>query len=144
MKRRRLLIVVIGIGLLILITSIGTSLEALLPQKPSAAVQIAQAGPYQITLNVSPNPPDTSKPAMLSFQIVQTSTQQLVSGAHVTLAISMLTMDMGTEALTAQAKSPGIYEAQAQFPMSGSWEIHIAISKTGIKTASASFDVTSR
>jgi YtkA-like len=143
MKRRRLLIVVLGIGLLILVTTIGTSLESFLPHPPTSAVQIAKADPYQITLNITPNPPGTAKPATLSFQIVQTSTQQLVSKAHVALAISMLTMDMGTEALSAQEKSPGIYEAQAQFPMSGTWEVHISISKAGAKTVSASFDVAS-
>ena len=91
--------------------------EFFFPSKPTAAVQIVHAGPYEITLNVNPNPPRATQPATLSLQIAQTDTHQLVSGAHVALSISMLTMDMGTEALTAQAKSPGIYEAQAQFPM---------------------------
>lgn len=144
MKRRKLLILVLGIGLLVLVTTIATSLDSFFPSKPTAAVQIVHAGPYEITLNVNPNPPGATQPATLSLQIAQTDTHQLVSGAHVALSISMLTMDMGTEALTAQAKSPGIYEAQAQFPMGGTWEVHFSISKTGYKTASASFDVTSK
>jgi hypothetical protein len=144
MKRRQLLILVLGIGLLLLVTTIATSLDSFIPHQPTAAVQIAHAGPYEITLNVNPNPPGANQPATLSFQIVQTNTHQLVSGAHVALAISMLTMDMGTEALTAQAKSPGIYEAQTQFPMGGTWEVHLNISKTGSKTASTSFDITSK
>jgi hypothetical protein len=142
MKRRRLLIIIIGIGLLVLLTSLATSLDTFFPPKPTAAVQIANVSPYQITLSVAPNPPNTEKPATLSFQIVQTATQQLVSGVHVQLAISMPSMGMGTEALTTQVKSPGIYQAQAQFPMSGTWEIHISILKAGAKTVSTSFDVT--
>ena len=138
------MILALGIGLLLLVTTIATSLNSIFPSKPTAAVQIAHAGPYEITLNVNPNPPGATQPATLSLQIVQSDTHQLVSGAHVALSISMLTMDMGTEAITAHAKSPGIYEAQAQFPMGGTWEVHLTISKAGYTTASTSFDVTSK
>jgi hypothetical protein len=69
MKRRRLLIIIIGIRLLVLLTSLATSLDTFFPPKPTAAVQIANVSPYQITLSVAPNPPNTAKPATLSFQI---------------------------------------------------------------------------
>ncbi|GCE05061.1 FixH family protein [Dictyobacter aurantiacus] len=142
MKRRQLLIVVLGLGFLIVITTIGTSLESLLPHHPTAPVQVAQAGPYEVTLRVDPNPPPTSQPAHLSLQIVKKAAGQLVSNAHVTLSSSMTTMDMGTEAITAQQQSPGIYQAQAHLGMSGTWEVRVHISSPGAPDASTTFDIT--
>ncbi|GCE19032.1 FixH family protein [Dictyobacter kobayashii] len=144
MKRRQLLIVVLGISLLILITFVGTSLESLIPHRPTAPVQVSQAGPYEVTLQVDPNPPPTSQPANLSFQIVKKETGQLLSNAQVTLSSSMLTMDMGTEEIVARAQSPGLYRAQAHFSMSGSWEIRIRISAPGTQPASTTFDITAQ
>ncbi|GER88035.1 hypothetical protein KDW_21970 [Dictyobacter vulcani] len=144
MKRRKLLIVVLGIGFLILITFLGTSLESLIPHPPTAAVQVEQAGPYQVTLQVSPNPPSVTNPANLSLQVVKKASGQLVSNARVTLSSAMQTMDMGTEELVAQPQSPGNYHAQAHFSMSGPWQLRVQISETGTPAASTTFDVTAR
>lgn len=142
MKRRRLLILALGLGFLIAITTIGTSLESLIPRHPTAPVQVSQAGPYEVTLQVDPNPPQPAQPAHLSFQIVKKATSQLVSDAHVTLSSSMTTMDMGTEEITARPRSPGIYQAQAHLSMSGSWEIRVRVSVPGTPDASTTFDIT--
>lgn len=142
MKRRRLLIVALGLGFLLVITAIGTSLESLIPRHPTAPVQVSQAGPYEVTLQVDPNPPPIAQPAHLSFQIVKKATGQLVSNAQVTLSSSMLTMDMGTEEIVAHPQSPGIYQAQAHFSMSGSWEVRIRIVAPGAPATSTTFDIT--
>jgi YtkA-like len=142
--RRNLLIVALGITFLIAMTVIGTLLDTIVPRRPSAPVQTAQAGPYQITLQVSPNPPPADQPANVSLQIVQSESQQLVTDAHVTLEDSMETMDMGTDHLTAQMQSPGIYQAQIHLLMSGPWAIHVSITQPGQPTQSTTFEVTAQ
>jgi len=45
--KRNLLIIVLGFGFLIFMAWLGGVLSAIEPRQPSAAVQTAQAGPYQ-------------------------------------------------------------------------------------------------
>ncbi|GCF07217.1 FixH family protein [Dictyobacter arantiisoli] len=142
MKRRQLLILMLGIALLILFTVLATSLDSLFPPPTSATVQVAQAGPYQISFSVNPNPPHVAQVAALTVHIINKETQQSIDNAHVTLAISMLTMDMGTDTVTAQSQASGMYRGTYQFSMSGSWAVHIAIAMPGQPVQSTSFDVT--
>ena len=142
--RRNLLIVALGITFLIVMTVIGTLLDTIVPRRPSAPVQTAQAGPYQVTLQVSPNPPPSNQAANVSLQIVQSKSQQLVTNAHVTLENSMETMDMGTDHLVAQMQSPGIYQAQIHLPMSGAWSIRVNITQPGQAPQSTTFEVTAQ
>lgn len=145
-KKRQLLIVAFGISFLILITLVGTSLEALIPHRPTAPIQVAQAGPYQVTLQVNPNPPLITGPANISLQIVHKDTQQLVSNAHITVLNAMITMDMGTETTTAQpqANIPGTYQTQVHFATSGAWQVRINILVPGQPNASTTFDITAQ
>ncbi len=56
MIRRKLLILFLGLGPLIGITFIGTSLKSIIAfLHPTNSIQQAQAGPYQVTLQVNPN-----------------------------------------------------------------------------------------
>ncbi|GCE26711.1 hypothetical protein KDA_21950 [Dictyobacter alpinus] len=135
---------ILGIGFLIVVTFLGTSLEALIPRKPTAPVQVAQAGPYQVTLQVSPNPPSINQPANLSLQIVKKASGQLVSNARVILASSMQSMDMGTEEIVARSQSPGLYQAQAHLSMGGSWQLHVQITVPGSPAATTNFDITTQ
>src|SRR5882762_10475745 len=74
MRQRQLLIFVLGFGSLIAITLIGTSIESIVAfLHPTNPIQKAQAGPYQVTLQVTPNPPATTRPADLTLQIVQSA-----------------------------------------------------------------------
>jgi len=113
-------------------------------KRPSASIQTAQAGPYQVTLQVDPNPPPTTRPATLSLQIVRQDTKQLVNHARITLASSMETMDMGTDYATVQQQSDGSYQAQVQFSMSGPWQLHVAIAAPGGGVESVEFEVTAQ
>jgi hypothetical protein len=138
------LIITLGITFLVVITAIGTLLDTIVPHRPSTPIQTAQAGPYQITLRVSPNPPSIDQPANITLQIVRNASQQLVTNAHVTLDNSMETMDMGSDHLTAQMQSPGIYQTQVHLPMSGPWSIQVNITQPGQPTTSATFEVTAQ
>jgi hypothetical protein len=139
--RRKLLILCLGILFLILLSWLGTSLTELLPARPSAQVQIANAGPYQITFRVDPNPPSPAKPATLTLQIVHSSTQQLVTNARVSVESNMETMDMGTDIANAHSQSDGTYHVSVQFAMDGSWQVRVFVAVPGVKIESATFEV---
>lgn len=143
--RRRLLIVALGITFLIVMTAIGTMLDTIVPRRATAPVQTAQAGPYQVTLQISPNPPPINQPASISLQIVQSKSQQLITNADVTLDNTMETMEeMGTDHLTARPQSPGIYQAQVHLTMSGAWAVRVNITQPGQPTASTTFEITAQ
>jgi hypothetical protein len=143
--KRKLLILLLGIGCLIIITWVATVVpDTVTLKRPSASIQTAQSGPYQVTLQVDPNPPQITSLATLSLQIVRRDTKQLVNNARVTLASSMETMDMGTDVTTAQQQSTGSYQAQVQFTMSGPWQLHVSIVAPGASLQSVNFEVTAQ
>ena len=139
--RRKLLIVFVGILFLILISWLGTTLTEILPARPSAQVQTAQAGSYHVTMRVDPNPPPIGTAATLTFQIVHSSTQQLVTNAHITVESSMEEMDMGTDVANAQSQTNGMYLVPVQFDMNGTWRIRVVVAVSGVKIESATFEV---
>jgi len=140
MRRRQLLILVLGFGSLIAITLIGTSIESIVAFfHPTNSIQKAQAGPYQITLQVTPNPPSITRPAHLTLQIVHSATQQLLTNAHVSVKSNMEAMDMGTDRVDASQQSDGTYLVRLQFTMSGIWQVRVVIAIPGKKTESAVF-----
>jgi YtkA-like len=139
--RRKLLILFLGILFLILLSWLGTSLTEILPARPSAQVQTAHAGPYQITITVDPNPPSPAKPATLTLQIVHSSTQQLVTNARVSVETTMETMDMGTDVVNAQSQSNGTYHVPIQLAMDGPWQVRVLVAVPGAQTESATFEV---
>src|SRR5262245_31272348 len=100
--KRNLLVLASGIGFLIITTWLATTITEVIPHRPTPQLQTVRAGPYQITLRVAPNPPLIDRPAVLSLQIVQRDTRQLVANAHVTLESNMEAMDMGTTHVEAQ------------------------------------------
>jgi hypothetical protein len=140
MRRRQLLILFLGFGSLIAITFMGTSIESIVAfLHPTNAIQKAQAGPYQVTLQLTPNPPATTRPANLALQIVRSGTQQLLANAHVSVESDMDSMDMGTDRVHANQQSAGTYVARVQFTMSGFWQVKVVIAIPGKKTESAIF-----
>ena len=142
--RRNLLVVVLGITLLILITWLGTIITNIVPHRATAQVQTAQAGPYQITMQVNPNPPLITQPATLSLQVLVKSSQQSVTRAHVTLESDMVAMGMGIDQVEARSQGNGTYLASAQFSMSGLWRIRVIVAVPGTNSASTTFDVTAQ
>jgi len=142
--RRNLLVVVLGITFLILITWLGTIITTIVPQRVTAQVQTAQAGPYQITMQVNPNPPLITQPATLFLQVLANSSQQPVKNAHVTLESDMEAMDMGIDQVDARSQGNGTYLASVQFSMSGLWRIRVIVSLPGTNPASAAFEVTAQ
>ncbi len=142
--RRNLLVVVLGITFLILITWLGTIITTIVPSRVTAKVQTAQAGPYQISLQVDPNPPLITQPATLSLQVLVKSSQQPVTHAHVTLESDMVAMGMGIDQVDARSQGNGTYLASVQFSMSGLWRIGVIVAVPGTSSARATFEVTAQ
>src|SRR5260221_10269408 len=129
--KRRLLAIALGITFLILMTWIGTIITSVVPQRVTAQIQTAQAGPYQVTLQVNPNPPPITQPATLSIQILEHDSKRPVSTAKVTLERNMVTMEMGTGQAEANSQHDGTYLTSVQFSISGPWPVQGAISLPG-------------
>lgn len=142
--KRNLLVIALGITFLILITWLGTLVTTIVPHRTTAQVQTAQAGPYQITLQVTPNPPPIAQPATLSIQVLSRASQQPVTNAHVTLQSNMETMDMGTDEADARSQGDGTYLASVQFSMSGPWQVRVLVAVSGAQPASAVFEVSTQ
>ena len=143
--KRRLLAIALGITFLILMTWIGTIITSVVPHRVTAQIQTAQAGPYQVTLQVNPNPPPITQPATLSIQILEHNSKRPVSSAKVTLESNMVTMDMGTGQVAAKSQHDGTYLASVQFSMSGPWQVQVVISMPGeSQTFNATFDVSAQ
>ena len=142
--RRSLLIVAVGITFLILVTWLGTLITSIIPHRTTAQQQIVQTGPYQVTLEINPNPPLITQPAILSIQVLSNTTQQPITNAHITLQSEMVEMDMSTGKADAHPQSGGTYLANLQFSMSGLWRIHVNISTPGTRPATADFEVTAQ
>ena len=142
--RRGLLAIALGISFLILMTWLGTIITSIIPQKATAQVQTADAGPYTITLQVNPNPPLITQSATLSLQVVMRSSQQAVSNAHVAIESDMESMDMGTAHIDAKSKGNGMYVADVQFTMSGLWQVQVVVTMPGSQPVTATFEVTAQ
>lgn len=140
-RRRNVLVILLGLGALFFVTIVGSNLDSILPQHPTATNQMVQSGPYQITLSVSPNPPHITAPANLKIQIVKTATRQLVTNAVVVLEDNMETMDMGTNRAQAKRQDDGTYLAQLQFTMSGPWKVNVSINAPDVQTMNVGFEV---
>ena len=125
--KRGLLAIGLGIVFLILITWIGTLLTSIIPRHPTAQLQTAQAGPYQVSLQVNPNPPLITQAATLSIQVLSNASKQPVTNAHVSLESNMEAMDMGIDQVAAQSQGNGTYVAKVQFSMSGPWKVQVVV-----------------
>src|SRR6266581_9093089 len=125
--KRNLVVIVVGITFLILMTWIGTTVTEILPHRATAQTQTARTTSYQLTLRADPNPPLVTRPATLTLQVAKSGTQQAVTDALVSFESTMEAMDMGTDRVNAQSKGNGLYLAQTQFSMNGSWRVKALI-----------------
>jgi hypothetical protein len=141
--RRKLLVLALGISFLIGVSWVGGILSNAAPHTPTAHVQTTWVGPYQVTIQVDPNPPLLTQPATISVQIANAS-QQAVTDARVYLDSTMETMDMGTARDEAHAQGNGVYRGSVQFSMSGPWRLQVLIERGGQKAVEAAFEVTAQ
>lgn len=143
-RRRSLLIVAGGITFLILMTAAATIVDAIVPRHPTPAIQTVLAGPYEVTLQVTPNPPRITQPATLAIQVLHKDTQQPITNAHIVFASTMESMGMENDQAEAHWQPDGFYIAQAQFSMSGPWQIHLIVNVPGAQPQNATIEVTAQ
>ena len=147
--RRGLLTIALGIAFLILVTWLGTVVTNIVPHNPTAPVQEKQAGPYSVTLQITPNPPPITQPATLSLQVRLSSSQQPATNLRIALQSNMETMDMGIDSEQAHPQGNGLYLASIQFPMSGLWQVQVTIISSasplqGTQLATTTFEITAQ
>lgn len=142
--RRPLLIVILGVGLLVLVTALGTFVTNYMPAMSTPRVQSSQTGPYTVTLRVDPNPPPTDRPATFSVQIVRSASRDPLDGANVVLEGALEDMGLSTSSIPARPSGAGTYVARVPFSMGGSWQIQVSIALPGQSTLNAVFTVTAR
>lgn len=140
--RRHMLVILAGLIFLLVITLLILSIPPFLPHRNlTVANQVVQAGPYQVTLSISPYLPHVTDAADLTIQIVQRNTHQLVTNASVFLEDTMETMDMGTSSNQAKLQGSGNYLAHLSFTMSGLWHVHVLITMHNEQRFNATFEV---
>lgn len=139
--KKKLFVLVLGIGFLILMSWIGTIFTEILPHQPTAQVQHAVAGPYQVILQVAPNPPRVGESTAMTVQLLTNSTQQPVTNARISIAVNMATMDMGTGHAEATLNTQQHYVADIQFPMNGLWQLQVTIQIPNQQPEQTTFEV---
>ncbi len=84
-------------------------------------------GKFLITLMVSPN---TAGPNVFTVSVREPTTDQLATNVGVSLSITHLDMDMGTDAINLQPDGKGHFSAPGDLVMGGNFQIRIQIRTT--------------
>jgi putative copper export protein/methionine-rich copper-binding protein CopC len=126
---------IIGSAILLCVAFLGASAGTLAPTSPTTATKTGQAsGPflqtqsvqgYRVTLKVAPDTFGTN-----TFTVTVADIQgHPVQGAAVLAEITMLDMDMGTDALQLPAvpTSAGTFNGQGELTMAGHWQVRLRI-----------------
>ncbi len=142
--RRRAIFVSLGMLAFLLVIGLADALGGFLPHTtaPFANGRAQSAGGLQVALQFTPNPPTFSNtPATLAQITVQGRDGQMIDGARVQLGLTMVTMDMGTNATPAQGLGQGRYQARIAFVMPGAWQVRVTVTPPGSPSVSATFAV---
>ena len=99
----------------------------------NATVAGNNTGPLRIDLKLSPERPSMTKPITFVAHITDERSQP-VNDAHVTAALTMKVMDMGTTKLNFTSKGNGNYEASINsVDMSGPWNLAVEAAEGNTK-----------
>ncbi|WP_052890623.1 FixH family protein [Thermogemmatispora carboxidivorans] len=141
--RRNLLVILLGLLFLALLTWLGGLVASIPPPAPAeSGPQQAHAGLYEVTLQLSPDPPLSTQPTTILLRIAEAASGSLVNDAHVQVESTMPEMNMGLPAVAARLSSDGLYRARLQFAMSGLWQLRVTIQRAAHPEATALFQVT--
>jgi nitrogen fixation protein FixH len=95
---------------------------------PAPLVQ--RSGSLAATLRITPNPPVPMDQAVLKLTL-RDSDDRPLSGAQVSLDLTMPGMTMPLNRPEVKEKGNGVYEAQALFTMAGKWRIEAQVTQAG-------------
>ncbi len=142
--RRRAILLSLGVLFFLLVVGLGDALGGFLPHTaaPFANGRTQTAGPFQVTVQFTPNPPKyTTTPTTLVQMIVKNHAGQILDDARVQLHLTMLTMDMSANEVAAQGVGQGHYQARVAFLMPGAWQVTVTVNQPGGASGSTTFDV---
>ena len=123
----------IGAGGFLLFTA-GCGQQAA-PPAPSPASAPAH---WQIQMTTIPAAPQALDPAQFRVHILDSSGRP-VSGATVTVNLTMPAMDMGRNQSAAAAGAAGIYTAAGRFTMPGDWQVTVQADKKAQRISRSRF-----
>lgn len=88
------------------------------------------AGALSVSLNVDPYPPVPMQDALLELRLFD-SKGQPISGANVSLDLTMPGMQMPMNRPKVAESGGGVYQAKTLFTMAGKWQIQVVVSYAG-------------
>src|SRR5574340_690393 len=115
--KRGLLVITLGIAFLVVMVWLGTFVTEILPRHSTPQTQSIQTGPYDVTLQVHPDPASIETPTSLTIQVQLHAKAQPISNARVIVMSNMESMDMGIEQVNARPQTDGSYLAIVHFGM---------------------------
>ncbi|MBX5451255.1 FixH family protein [Thermogemmatispora sp.] len=142
--RRNLLVILSGLLFLALLTWLGGLVANIPSVSPASGQQQARAGPYQVSFQLSPDPPLSTQPATIVLRIAEVSSGRLVKDARVQVEGTMPEMHMGLPPVSASFGSDGLYRARLQLAMSGLWQVRVTIERSAQPTVSLLFQFAAR
>ena len=109
----------------------------------TSPIQATQtAGALSVRLTVDPDPPVPMQDALLELKLFD-SKGQPISGASVSLDLTMPGMQMPMNRPEVVESSIGVYQAKTLFTMAGKWRIQVLVTHDG-KSETFIFDLNTR
>lgn len=142
-SRRLALLTVAGIVLVFALGWAADGLALFAPAVHFTNGAMQQAGPYRVALTLDPATPHSGQAQRYTLRVTDSS-GHLVSGAHVHLRFSMVTMDMPVIDLTATATGNGAYTASGALSMPGEWHLSVTLSPPAGSPRTTQFDIAVR
>lgn len=100
------------------------------------------AGALSVSLKVDPDPPVPMQDALLELRLFDSKGQPL-SGANVSLDLTMPGMQMPMNRPEVVESGGGVYQAKTLFTMAGKWQIQVVVTDVG-KSETFIFDLNTR
>ena len=120
---------------LLFLSLVGCNIEA----EPADSQTAEQAGEFEASMEVEPNPPRTGEPAELTFTVLQDGEPAEALEAPPRLTVDMPKMPMGLPEVPLEAAGPGQWRANVEFPMAGGWAAMLAL-PSGDRGESVTFE----
>ena len=93
----------------------------------TSPMQVAQTvGAFSVSLNMDPDPPVPMQDALLELKLLD-SKGQPISGAGVSLDLTMPGMQMPVNRPEVVESGGGVYQAKTLFTMAGKWQIQAVV-----------------
>lgn len=94
---------------------------------PTPAASAAPA-PYRVSLTIAPMPIASLDLKTFTVRVADRQGRP-VTGARVSVALVMPTMDMGRNEFPAAATAPGVYVGHGRFTMMGDWNTVVTVAR---------------